>query len=132
MKKTCLIAVIIAFIAAGPGANFAAASGKDSKAEKQARIVERMKTGLQKLGTGEAARIEVKLNDKSRVSGYVKEIGDTGFTVVDLKSGAETVVPYNNARQIKGNNLSTGMKIAIGLAILAAVLGLLLFFENYG
>jgi hypothetical protein len=35
-------------------------------------------------------------------------------------------------KQVQGNNLSTGAKIAIGLGILAAILALLLFLENYG
>jgi hypothetical protein len=104
----------------------------NSKTEKEARFVEKVKQGIGKLGTGESARIEVKLRDKTKLRGYVKEAGSDSFTVVDAKTGVETNVAYSNARQVKGNNLSTGAKIAIGLAILAGVLAILLFFENYG
>jgi hypothetical protein len=41
-------------------------------------------------------------------------------------------VPYPSVTQVRGNNLSTGAKVAIVLGIVAAVLGILLFFENYG
>ncbi|MBS1797370.1 MAG: hypothetical protein JSS81_26345 [Acidobacteria bacterium] len=104
----------------------------ETREEKEARFTEKVKKGIATLGTGEQARIEVRLRDKTKLKGYIKSAGETSFTVVDAKTGAETVVPYTEPRQIKGNNLSTGAKIAIGLAILAGVLALLLFFENYG
>jgi hypothetical protein len=110
----------------------AASTYAGSKEEKEARFVEKVKQGIARLGTGESARIEVKLRDKTMVKGYVKEAGADSFTVVDARSGLATEVAYSNAKQVKGNNLSTGAKIAIGLAILAGVLAILLFFENYG
>lgn len=104
----------------------------ESKPENDARYVRKIKAGLAKIGVGTQARIEVKLKDKTTVKGYVKETNDDGFTVVNSKTGEETVIPYSSAKQIKGNNLSTGAKIAIGLGILAGVLAIFLFFENYG
>lgn len=109
--------------------NFAYA---ESKTEKEARFVEKVKKGIAKLGTGPEALIEVKLRDKTKLKGYIKEAGNDTFRVVDAATGAETEVAYPAAKQIRGNNLSTGVKVAIGLAILAGVLAILLFFENYG
>ena len=43
------------------------------------------------------------------------------FAVVDDKTGAATTVTYPQVKQVKGNNLSTGVKIAIGIAIFLAV-----------
>lgn len=103
-----------------------------STSDKDAKLVEKVKKGVAKLGTGESAQVEVKLHDNTKVRGYIKEATDDSFTVVNPKTGVETVIPYPDTKQIKGNNLSTGAKIAIGLAILAGVLALLLFFENYG
>ena len=104
----------------------------DSKEEKQARFTEKVKAGIAKLGTGEPARVKVKLTNKTKLKGYISEAGDEDFVVVDVKTGAATRVAYAEVQQVKGNNLSTGAKVAIGLGILAAILVILLIFENYG
>lgn len=104
----------------------------DSKAEKEARFVEKVKNEINKLGTGTATRIEVKLRDKRTLKGYIGEAGEEGFGVVDAKTGTVTKVLYPQVQKVKGNNLSTGAKIAIGLGVVAAILAILLIFENYG
>ena len=104
----------------------------ESRTEKEARFVEKVKKGVNKLGTGTATRIEVKLRDKTTLKGYLGEIGEDGFSVVDAKTGAATKVLFPQVQTVKGNNLSTGAKIAIGLGILAAILAIFLIFENYG
>jgi hypothetical protein len=104
----------------------------DSKTEKEARFAEKVKENIGKLGTGSAARIEVKLRDKRTLKGYVGEAGADSFSVVDLKTGTATTVLYPQVQKVKGNNLSTGAKIAIGLGVVAAILAILLIFENYG
>ncbi len=104
----------------------------DSKEEKQARFTEKVKAGIARLGTGEPARVKVKLSNKTKLNGYISEAGDENFVVVDAKTGAATRIAYADVQQVKGNNLSTGAKIAIGLGILAAILVILLIFENYG
>jgi hypothetical protein len=88
-----------------------------TKAEKEARFAGKVKVGIEKLGTGHDTRVEVKLRDKTRLKGYISEISDAGFVVTDLKSGASNNVTYAEVSQVKGNNLSTGAKIAIGIAI---------------
>jgi hypothetical protein len=102
----------------------------DPTSEKQARFVAQLKQSLAKLGTGTDARVEVKLRDKTKLKGYLQAVGEDSFVVVDAKSGVATTVPYPQVKQVKGNNLSTGAKIAIGVAIGAAVV-LLLFFRRY-
>jgi hypothetical protein len=104
----------------------------DSKEEKQARFTEKVKAGIAKLGTGADARVEVKLRDKTKLKGHIGEAGEDGFVVVDSKTGAATRVAYAEVKQVRGNNLSTGAKIAIGLGIAVAILVILLIFENYG
>ncbi len=103
-----------------------------SKEEKQARFAEKLRAGIARLGTGEQARVRVKLLDKTQLDGYVSEASERDFVVVDAKTGAATHVTYAQVKQVKGNNLSTGAKIAIGLGVLAAILAILLIFENYG
>jgi hypothetical protein len=102
-----------------------------SKAEKEAQQIKKIKTAILKLGVGPDARVSLKLRDKTNLTGYIREAGAESFVVVDAAATA-TTASYPNVTQVKGNNLSTGAKVAIVLGIVAAVLGILLFFENYG
>lgn len=110
----------------------ARAAAPKSKAEKEAAFVEKLKEGVARLGTGTEARVEVKLKDKTKLKGYVSAIGDEGFSVVDFKTGAATHVAYPQVQKVKGHNLSTGAKVAIGLGALVAVLVIWLILENTG
>ncbi len=101
-----------------------------STEDKQARYAEKIRAGIAR--PGEQARVRVKLPDKTQVDGYVSKAAEQDFVVVSAKTGAATRVPYAQVKQVQGNNLSTGAKIAIGLGVLAAILALLLFLENYG
>lgn len=93
-----------------------------SKEEKEARFAEQVKSGVLKLGTGTDARVEVKLRDKTKLKGYISEAGEESFTVVDAKSGVATTVAYPQVKQVKGNNMSTGARIALGVGLSIAVL----------
>ena len=95
----------------------------DSKAEKEARFGEKVKEGVRRLGTGEATRVEVRLRHKTKLKGYISDAGENSFVVVDA-SGANHTVAYPQVKKVTGNNLSTGARIAIGVAIVAAILTL--------
>jgi len=110
----------------------ARAATPKSKAEKEAAFVAKLKEGMAKLGTGTEARVEVKLKDKTKLKGYVSAVGDEGFSVVDAKTGVATHVAYPQVQKVKGHNLSTGAKVAIGLGALVAVLVIWLILENTG
>jgi len=90
----------------------------NSKEEKATRLAEKVKAGISKLGTGSGARIEVKLRDKTKLKGFVSEAGEDSFVVVDEKTGASSIVPYVQVKQVKGNNLSTAAEIAIGVGVI--------------
>ncbi|MDQ3648880.1 MAG: hypothetical protein M3458_01110 [Acidobacteriota bacterium] len=103
----------------------------DSKEAKQSRVAAKVKEGIVRLGTGEAARVEVKLRDKKKLNGYISEAGENAFVVMDAKYGPTTVA-YPQVKHVRGHNLSTGAEVAIGLGIAVAVLVFLLVLENYG
>ena len=88
-----------------------------TKEEKEAQFAEKVKANIAKLGTGKDARVEVKLKDGTKLKGYISQINDNSFVVVNDTTGASTEIPYPNTKQVKGNNLSTGAKIAIGIGI---------------
>ena len=84
--------------------------------EKEAARAAKVRTQLTKLGTGPDARIKVELRDKTKLEGYVSAADADTFTVTD-GAGKATAVPYPQVKKAQGNNLSTGAKIAIGVAI---------------
>jgi len=67
----------------------------------------------------------IKLRDGKKLKGYVAQIADDHFVVVDVKTSAPTAVPYPQVKQVKGNNLSTGAQIAIAVIIAVVVIGLI-------
>lgn len=95
--------------------------------EKEAALTEKVKAAIAKLGTGPSARVEITLHDKSNLKGYIKEADDEHFVLVH-KTGVVTEVAYPQVRKVKGNNLSTGAKVAIGVGV--GIVILLLVFKS--
>jgi len=90
----------------------------------QTTLAGQARVRILKLGTGERARVEVKLRDDTKVKGYVSAAGTDSFTVMDARTGATTVVAYGDVAQVKksGNGLSTMTKVLIGGAVAAGVI----------
>src|ERR1700730_14269288 len=86
-----------------------------TRAEKEAHLADKIKTGIAKLGTGKQALVKVKLRDGTKLSGYISEANENGFVIVDSKSGVSITVAYPNVTQVKGNNLSSGVWLVIGI-----------------
>jgi hypothetical protein len=95
-----------------------AGSGPD----KQALLAQKVKAGIVKLGIGRSSKVAIKLRDKSKLAGYVSEIGESSFIVTDIEGIKATAIGYRDVVQVKGNNLSTGAKVAIGVAIAIGVI----------
>ena len=100
----------------------AASVNAATKGEDEARSAERVKTEIARLGTGPDARIEVSLRDKTKLKGYISEADETHFAVVNPKTGTTTMVAYPQVQKVKGNNLSTGARIAITIGVVIGVL----------
>lgn len=117
IKRTTSVMMVCLLAVAMLCQQTAAAS---SSPEQDARSAQKVKAALLKLGTGPDARVDLRLKDKTRLSGYLREIGDRSFVVADLNSAETRTVAYPEVVQVKGNNLSTGAKIAIWVAVAAA------------
>jgi len=115
MFRKVVSLVLIAFVFSVAGARLIYASSKE---EKETRFAEKVKAGISKLGTGADARIEVKLWDKTKLKGYVSEADADSFVVVDEKTNTISRVTYAQVKQVKGNNHSTAVEIAIGVALI--------------
>ena len=101
-----------------------------SKEEKQAIFAEKVKATVLKFGTGESARVKIKLQDKTKLAGYISVADGEGFTVIDSKTGMATTIAYPQVKSVQGNNLSTGAKIAIGVGIAATIIFIILWFTT--
>ena len=117
MKITSILLIVLLASLVCPSRAFAA-----DTPEKDARFAAKVKSEIAKLGTGSDARVEVKLRDKTKLKGHLGEVSDESFVVVDDKTGSATTVTYPQVKQIKGFNLSTGVKIAIGVGIFLTVI----------
>jgi uncharacterized membrane protein len=115
MFKTVLSLMLVGFVLCVAGVRVTHAASKE---EKEARLAQKVKEGIRKLGTGEEARVEVKLRDKTKLKGYVSEAGEDSFVVVDEKTHAASTVAYPQVQQVKGNNLSRAAEIAIGVGVI--------------
>lgn len=127
MLKKVLCLVLVGFLLNVIGVSSAYAGSKE---EKEARFAEKVKEGIRKLGTGAEARIEVKLRDKTKLKGYVSEAGEDSFVIVDERTGATSTVTYPQVKQVQGNNLSRGAKIAIGVGVILLPIIIVLIFVS--
>lgn len=88
-------------------------------AEKEAKLAEKVKLGIAKLGAGKDSKVKLKLKDGTKLKGYISEINEDGFLVQNEKTDESVSVPYSNVKQVKGNNLR-GDVIAI-IAVIALI-----------
>ena len=101
-----------------------------AKEENDAKLAEKVRAAVTKLGTGPATRIQVKLRDNTKLSGYLSQVRDESFVIVDDKTGSAHALLYPQVKQVKGNNLSTGAKIAIGVGIAIGIIAIFIGIAN--
>ena len=122
-KKLCSVVLSALLLQAAAVPALAATS-----AEKEAKRAEKVRTQLAKLGTGKDARVQVELRDKTKLRGYISELGAESFVITN-KAGVATTVAYPQVGKVKGHNLTTGEKIIIGIGIGVAIVLLILWHE---
>lgn len=116
-----LTACVLALLLAHPASQAASVAGT-TEAEKAARLAQRVKAGIGKLGLGPEAHVRVKLKDKTQLAGYVSEAGAEHFVVLDAATGHATTIAYPAVAQVQGNNLSTKVKIIITASVIAGII----------
>lgn len=117
MRITSILLIVLLANIASPSRVIAG-----DKQDKETRFAQKVKNELLDLGTGSDARVEVTLRDKTKLKGHITEISNEAFVIVDDKTGTTTTIAYSQVKQVKGNNLSSGAKIAIGVGIAVGVL----------
>ena len=120
-KKYLTLILTILFI----NLSFSTVALAETKPEKDAKFAAKVKLQIAKLGAGTESKVEVKLKDGTKLKGYVSNISAESFSVTDAKTGAITEVPYPNAKQVKGNNLSQKVAFIIGVGLIVGFIAIL-------
>ena len=94
-KKYLSLALVILVI----NLAFGTTAFASAKADKEAKFAAKVKNELLKLGTGINARVEVKLRDKTKLKGYISQINENSFVVVEDNTNTPTEVPYPQTKQ---------------------------------
>lgn len=89
---------------------------------KEAKLLEKVKSGITRLGTGTEAHIKVKLKDGTKIEGYITESNENEFVVMNSKTNQIVPVAHSSVKQVKGNNLSKGVIITIGVVAFLVLL----------
>ncbi|MFN2455832.1 MAG: hypothetical protein ABR577_16605 [Pyrinomonadaceae bacterium] len=83
---------------------------------------EKIKANVLKRGTGQKARVRIKLQDGTKRKGYISQAGEDSFAITDSISGQTSTFAYRDVVEVKGQGLSTAAKIGIGVGIGVGVL----------
>lgn len=84
------------------------------------KTADEVKAAVQKRGTGENKRVEVRMLDGTKLKGYISQIDKDSFVLVDSKTKQSTTIAYSDVAKVK-KRMSKSSKIAIGIAIGAGV-----------
>jgi hypothetical protein len=83
--------------------------------------INRIKANVTKRGTGEKARVNVKMRNGTKLKGFISQAGDDSFTLTDSKTKQASTLAYSDVAQVNGTGLSTASKILIGVGVGVAV-----------
>lgn len=103
-----------------------ASSGRaQSRPQDDAPASEKFRAKVAKLGTGKRSRADITLKDDRRLKGYIGEISENSFTLVDPKRGTVTNIAYDEVRQVKSRNHAV-RDVALFGAMMGGILVLVL------
>ena len=71
------------------------------------------------LGTGQAARVTVKLRDKTTFSGYLSQAEPTRFLVREDQTTKVIPVSYGNVKELRAENTENGVQFAARVSLSA-------------
>lgn len=91
-----------------------------------AAAVERIKANVTKRGTGEKARVNIKMRNGKKMKGFISQSEDDSFTLTDSKTRQTSTLSYSDVAEVKGTGLSTASKILIGVGVGVGVAAIVL------
>jgi hypothetical protein len=79
----------------------ALAQSSEAKISREARQAQKIKNIVFKSSVGPGNDIEVKLNDKTKINGYLSEVTDDYFVVTDPRTGAKSRFEYGQVEKVR-------------------------------
>lgn len=73
---------------------------------------------------GGRTRVQVKLRNQMKLKGYVGQIAEQGFSLIDPKSGTVTPIAYDQVLEVKNINPPAWLRPVLAAG---AVVGLMIF-----
>ena len=110
MLSKSLSLLLAGWMIAASGAPYAQAKNGDPRGAHASKV----KAAIQRLGTGESARLKVELYDNTRLAGFIVEIGDDQFVLQEAKTGNKSEIAYSAVKRLKGNAPGLARTIAFG------------------
>jgi len=98
LRKAFSLVIVLCFSIQVPSI-FAQSSG--TQISKEAKHAEKIKRSVCKSAVGPGNDIEVKLRDKTKLSGYLSEITDDYFVVTDSKTGVKSTLEYGRVEKVR-------------------------------
>ncbi|HEX7312345.1 MAG TPA: hypothetical protein VF297_00240 [Pyrinomonadaceae bacterium] len=95
-----------------------------AQTQEATRSAEQARATVRKLGVSPKRRVEVKLQDGTRLKGSISAAGQDDFTITDAKTGTPRTLAYADVARVKesGGGLSTRTWIIIGAAAVTAII----------
>ena len=107
----------------------ASSSFSSTRAEKEVKRRDQLKAQIAKHGTGEKARIRVKMMDGKTLKGFIEEAGADSFILREPNTWTPNTIAYSDVSKIRDKEASTCQKVLFVWALLG-VASLVLFRGN--
>jgi hypothetical protein len=118
VTKRILVSILsVILLATSAGLQSVGAQTNDTAAAAKARAK------VESMGLGSNAKVEVKLQDETKLKGYLSAKEHDSFTITDAKTGATSTVRYAEVVEVKkaGGGFSTKGWIILGAAAAGAI-----------
>ena len=112
IKRLTILMLMMGLLSAGMVLEAAQA-----QTSRDAELAAKARAKVAKIGVGQTAKVEVKLRDESGIKGYVSDVQQDSFTVVERDTGIARNIVYADALEVKRSSSGVSTK---GWAIIGA------------
>jgi preprotein translocase subunit SecF len=94
---------------------------------------EQIKSQVARLGVGAKAKATVRLNNGTKLKGYISQANEDDFVLRDRKTDAPTTVRYADVAKVesnKGHSMARNVAIGVAIGVGAVVATLAIIFAS--
>lgn len=102
--------------------SFCVSGFAQTSSDRDSRLILNVKNTVARVGTEPNRKIKIQLKNGTKLKGYITEIKDDYFALLDTKTGKVTSVQYAEVMEAKRDGLS---KLARSLIVMGVTLGAL-------